>query len=152
MLIMGNAISSEEIRRVAMALDKALESKDPQAIMEKFADDCEVELLSVKLLGKEGAKKWFNWVYRHVAEIKLLPVTIMVEGNTFFEEFVVEAKFHDGKEAHSKQAEVLVFENSKIKSLRMYFDRLDFSSSVAKDVISKTIVRELIKKSLEGLT
>ncbi len=149
---MDNAISSEKICRVAMALDKALESKDLQAIMEKFADDCEIEFLSVKLLGKEGVRKWFNWIYKHVAEIEFLPVTIMVEGNTFFEEYIVKAKFQDGEEARSKQAVVLVFENSKVKSLRMYFDRLDFSSSVAKDVISKTIVRELVKKSLEGLT
>jgi ketosteroid isomerase-like protein len=149
---MGNAISGEEIRRVAMALDKALESKDLQAIMEKFADDCEIELLNVKLLGKEGVRKWFNWMYTHVAELEFLPVTIMVEGNTFFEEYIVKAKFHDGEEARSNQAVVLVFENLKVKSLRMYFDRLGFSSAVAKDVISKTIVRELVKKSLEGLT
>ncbi len=135
-----------------MDLDKALESKDLQAIMEKFADDCEIELLSVKLLGKEGVRKWFNWMYTHVAKLEFLPVTIMVEGNTFFEEYIVKANFHDGEEARSNQAVVLVFENLKVKSLRMYFDRLDFSSSVAKDVISKTIVRELVKKSLEGLT
>jgi ketosteroid isomerase-like protein len=149
---MGNANSSEEIHRVALALDKALESKDLQAIMEKFADDCEIELLGVKLHGKEGVRKWFNWIYKHVAEIEFLPVTIMVEGNTFFEEYIVKAKFQDGEEARSNQAVVLVFENLKIKSLRMYFDRLDFSGSVAKDIISKTIVRELVKKSLEGLT
>ena len=134
-----------------MALDKALESKDLQAIVEKFADDCEIEFLSVKLLGKEGVRKWFNWIYKHVAEIEFLPVAIIVEGNTFFEEYIVKAKFHDGEEARSNQAVVLVFEGLKIQSLRMYFDRLDFSSAVAKDVISKTIVRELIKKSLEGL-
>jgi ketosteroid isomerase-like protein len=149
---MDNVHSSEEIRKVAMAFDKALESKDLQAVMEKFAEDCEIELLSVKLFGKEGAIKWFNWLYKHVAEIELLPVTIMVEGNTFFEEFIVKAKFYDGEAARSNQAEVLVFENLKIKSLRLYFDRLDFSSSVAKDVISKTIVKQLLKKSLEGLT
>jgi ketosteroid isomerase-like protein len=149
---MGNGDSSKEIRRVAMALDKALERKDLQSTMEKFADDCEIELLSVKLLGKEGVRKWFNWMYMHVAELDFLPITIMVEGNTFFEEYIVKAKFHDGEEARSKQAVVLVFENLKVKSLRMYFDRLDFSSSVAKDVISKTILRELVKKSLEGLT
>ena len=144
--------SSDEIRKVAMAFDKALESKDVQAVVEGFADDCEIELLNVKLFGKKGATKWFNWLYEHVADLKLLPVTIMVEGNTFFEEFTVEATFHDGKKARSNQAEVLVFENLRIKSLRMYFDRLDFSSSVAKDVISKTIVKQLVKKSLEGLT
>ena len=134
-----------------MALDKALESKDLQAIVEKFADDCEIEFLSVKLLGKEGVRKWFNWIYKHVAEIEFLPVAIIVEGNTFFEEYIVKAKFHDGEEARSNQAVVLVFEGLKIQSLRMYFDRLDFSSAVAKDVVSKTIVRELVKKSLEGL-
>ena len=149
---MYNANSSEEIRRVAMALDKALESRDMQAITEKFTDNCEIELLGIKLFGKEGVRKWVDWIYMHVAEIKFLPVTIMVEGNTFFEEFVVEAKFPDGEEARSSQTVVLEVENLKVKSLRMYFDTLDFSGAVAKDVISKTIVRELIKKSLEGLT
>jgi ketosteroid isomerase-like protein len=151
MVIMGEVYSSEEIRKVAMGFDKALESKDLQTVVESFADDCEIELLSVKLFGKEGAKKWFNWLYEHVANLKLLPVTIMVDGNTFFEEFTVEATFHDGEKARSNQAEVLVFENLKIKSLRLYFDRLDFSSSVAKGVISKTIVKQIVKKSLEGL-
>jgi ketosteroid isomerase-like protein len=148
---MNKVNSSEEIREVAKAFDNALENKDLQVIMETFADNCEIELLGVKLFGKAGAKKWFGWLYKHVAEMKLLPVTIMVEGNTFFEEYIVKAKFYDGEEASSNQAEVLVFENLKIKSLRMYFDRLDFSSSVAKDVISKTIVKQLVKKSLEGL-
>jgi hypothetical protein len=117
-----------------------------------FVDDCEIELLGVKLSGKEGARKWLDWIYTHVAEINFLPITIMLKDNTFFEEFIVEAKFHNGEEARSRQTVVLVFENLKIKSLRMYFDRLDFSSSMAKDAISKTIVRELVKKSLEGLT
>ena len=149
---MNNSDSSEEIRRVALALDDALESRNLQAVTDKFANDCEIELLGVKLFGKEGVRKWVNWMYEHVVELKFLPVTIMVEGNKFLEEFVVEAKFHDGEEAHSNQAVVLEFETLKIKSLRIYFDRLDFSGSVAKDVVSKTIVKELIKKSLEGLT
>jgi ketosteroid isomerase-like protein len=62
---MSNVYSSEEIREVAMAFDQALESKDERAVMDMFADDCEIELLSVKLLGKEGAKKWINWIYTH---------------------------------------------------------------------------------------
>ncbi|MGW8289073.1 MAG: nuclear transport factor 2 family protein, partial [Candidatus Bathyarchaeia archaeon] len=124
---MNNADSSEEIRRAAMTLDKALESRDLQLVTEKFTDDCEIELLSIKLLGKEGVRKWVNWMYKHVAEIKFLPVTIMVEGNKFFEEFIVEAKFHDGEKARSNQTVVLEFEELKVKSLRMYFDRLDFS-------------------------
>ena len=149
---MDKANLSEEMRKVALAFDDALENKDREAILEKFTDDCEIELLSIKLNGKEGVEKWLNWLYKRIAEIKFLPITIMVEGNTFFEEYVVEVKFHDGEAARSNQAVVLVFENLKIKSLRLYFDRLDFSNAVAKDAISKTIVNELVKKSLEGLT
>ena len=148
---MDKANLSEDMRKVALAFDDALENKDHQAILEKFTDDCEIELLSIKLNGKEGVEKWLDWLYKHIAEIKFLPITIMVDGNTFFEEYVAEAKFHDGEQARSNQAVVLVFENLKIKSLRLYFDRLDFSNAVAKDVISKTIVKELVKKSLEGL-
>jgi ketosteroid isomerase-like protein len=142
---------SEDMRKVALAFDNALENRDRQAILEKFTEDCEIELLSIKLNGKEGAEKWLDWLYEHIVEITFTPVTIMVEGNKFFEEYVVEAKFHDGKTARSNQAVVLVFENLKIKSLRLYFDRLDFSNAVAKDVLSKTIFKELAKKSLEGL-
>lgn len=75
----------------------------------------------------------------------------MVEDPTYFEEFMGQATFNDGEKAQFNQAKVLVFENLKIKSLRIYFDRLDFSIGVAKDIISKTIVKQLIKRSLEGL-
>ena len=140
-----------EIKKVAMAFDKALEDKDFNKVIDSLTDDCEIELLNIKLSGKEGAIKWFNWIYKHISKIKFLPIIIMVEGNTFFEEFKVIAKFYDGEEVQSKQAVILEFENLKIKSLRLYFDRLDFSGSVAKDIISKTIINELLKKSLEGL-
>jgi ketosteroid isomerase-like protein len=143
---------STEIKEFAMAFDKALEDKDIDKVIESFTDDCEIELLSTKLQGKQGAKKWYKWLYTHIAKLKLIPVTIMTENNVFFEEFIVRATYPDGKQAQSKQAEVLVFEGQKIKSLRMYFDRIDFSSSMAKDFISKTIIKQIIKKSLEGLS
>jgi ketosteroid isomerase-like protein len=148
---MNSTRSSEELRDAALAFDEALERKDLSAILESFTDDCEIELLGIKLFGRQGARRWFNWIFEHVTEIKFLPMTIMVEGNTFFEEFMVKATFHDGEEAQSRQVVLLVFENSKIKSLRLYFDRLDFSGVVAKDIISKTIIREIVNKSLEGL-
>lgn len=148
---MNSTRSSEKLRNAALAFDEALESKNLSAVLESFTDDCEVELIGIKLSGREGVTKWFNWIFEHLAEIKFAPITIIVEGNIFFEEFKAKATFHDGEEAQSKQAVVLVFENSKIKSLRLYFDRLDFSGAVAKDVISKTIMREIVNKSLEGL-
>ena len=141
----------EEIQRVAMDFDKAVENKDVEQILSSFTDDCEIELLGQRLVGKEGTRKWIDWFYGHLSEVKFEPITIMVEGDTFFEEFIVKARLHNGVEISSKQAEVLRYEDYKIKSLRLYFDRLDFAEVLAKGPISKALVTKLIKKSLEGL-
>ena len=143
--------SAKKIKDVAMDLDNALEKMNIDEILPFFADDCEILLLNIKLEGKEGARKWLNWLFKHIAEMKLEPIIIIVEGDVFFEEFIVKAKLHDGTLLESKQAEVLIYENYKIKSLRLYFDRLDFADAVAKDFISKGVVNMLIKRSLKGL-
>jgi ketosteroid isomerase-like protein len=142
---------TDEIRRVAMALDNAIENKNLDAVMSCFADDCEIELLRHSLYGKAGVKKWFGWLFKNVWQIKFQPVVIMAEGNILFEEFIIRVRFESGPEIKSKQSEVLVFESDKIKCLRLYFDRLDFADTLAKDPVSKTVVSRVIKKSLEGL-
>lgn len=148
---MTQSQSPDEIRRIAANLDKAAENRDVESILSSFSDDCEIELLGIKLAGKQAARRWLGWMYEHLSEIRFVPITIMVDGDTFFEEFVLKGKLHDGTEVESKQAEVLVYEKYKVKSLRLYFDRLDFADSVAKGPISKAIVRRLIRKSLKGL-
>ena len=148
---MESVQSPDRIREVAKDLDDALETRNIEEILPFFADDCEIELLGTKLTGKESVRKWLDWQYKHVAEVRLVPVVIMVEGSVFFEEFIVNARLHNGTEAQSKQAEVLVYEDYKVKSLRLYFDRLDFAGSIAKDFVSRAIVRRLIKMSLAGL-
>ena len=144
--------SPDKIRKVAMALDSAIEKKNVEEILSSFADDCEIELLRQRLVGKEGVKRWLDWLYEHFIQVKLQPIVIIVEGNTLFEEFIVRARLHSGIEIKAKQAEVLVYDNDKIKSLRLYFDRLDFVEVVAKDPVSKAIVNRITKKSLQGLT
>jgi hypothetical protein len=79
-------------------------------------------------------------------------MTIMVDGNTLFEEFILRGRLRDGSEVRSRQAEVLIYENRKIKSVRLYFDRVDFADSIAEGFIAKALVRRLMKKSLSGLT
>jgi ketosteroid isomerase-like protein len=141
----------DEIRKIAADLDNAIENKNIELALSCFSDDCEIELLGIKLTGKEGARKCINWMYEHLAEVRFVPITIMVDGNTFFEEFILKGKLHNGTEVQSKQAEVLIYENYKFRSLRLYFDRLEFADSVAKGPISKALVRTLIKRSLKGL-
>ena len=143
--------SPDEIRKLAAELDNAIESRNAEAVISSFSEDCEIEFLGIKLTGKEGVRKWLHWVYGHLAQIKFEPVTIMVDRNTFFEEFVLKGKLHDGSEVRSRQAEVLVYKNHRVKSLRLYFDRLDFAGSVTRGFISKAVVRHMVRKSLGGL-
>jgi len=144
--------SPGKIRKAAAAFDNAIENKNTEEILASFTEDCEIELLRQLLIGKAGVKKWIDWLYKNIRQIKFQPIIIMVEGNTLFEEFIVRARLHSGIEIKSKQSEVLVYENDKIKSLRLYFDRLDFAESATKGRISKTVLNQVIKKSLEGLT
>jgi ketosteroid isomerase-like protein len=141
----------EKISQAAAELDNAIENKDLDRIMSGFSDDCEIELLGIKLTGKKGLKKWIDWMYAHLAEIKFEPITIMVDGNVFFEEFILKGRLHDGTEVQSKQAEILIYENYQVKNLRLYFDRLDFADSLAKGVFNKALVRKIAKESLKGL-
>nr|KXH72602.1 MAG: hypothetical protein AM325_00800 [Candidatus Thorarchaeota archaeon SMTZ1-45] len=141
----------DQIREVAMDLDDAIESRNIEQIVSFFADDCEIELMGVTLSGKDGARKWLEWLFETLVEIKLEPVIIMVDGNAFFEEFILIGTLPNGKTVKSKQSEVLIYENYKIKSLRLYFDRLDFADVVAEGIISRRIVKTLIARSLRGL-
>lgn len=42
------------IRKVAVELDNAIERRDTEAISACFANDCEIELLGIRLTGKQG--------------------------------------------------------------------------------------------------
>jgi len=76
----------------------------------------------------------------------------MIEGNTFFEEFIVKAKVQEGKEIQVKQREVLVYdEEYKVKSLRLYFDRLELVAAHTSNPIEKMMIDRLSKASLKGL-
>ena len=149
---MEQHLSPEKIRKLAKALDDAIESRKTEEVISYFSDTCEVELLGIKLTGKEGLRKAISWIYRYLKEINLLPITIMIEGNTFFEEFIVRTKTHEGKEIKVKQAEVLVYDDDyKVKSLRLYFDRLELAAAYASNPIEKMIINRLKKASLKGL-
>ena len=145
-------MNPEKIGKLAKALDDAIESRKTEEVISYFSDTCEVELLGIKLTGKEGLRKAISWIYRYLKEINLLPITIMIQGNTFFEEFIVRMKTQEGKEIKVKQAEVLVYEEEyKVKSLRLYFDRLELAAAYASNPIEKIMIRRIIKASLKGL-
>jgi ketosteroid isomerase-like protein len=142
----------KQIRGYAKSFDDAIERRDMNQVMSYFCDDSEIELLGIKLTGKEGLRKTFEWMYKYLKEMILVPITIMVDGDVFFEEFIVKAKVKGGKELQVKQSEVLVWEDDKIKSLRLYFDRLELADAFISNFLEQIMVGQLIKESLKGLT
>ena len=148
---MDTNISVKKIEEVAMEFDKTIEQKDKEKIPLFFTKDCEIELLGLKISGEDGIKRWITWLYKYISKIKLEPITIMVKDNIFFEEFVVNATLNNGVRVKSKQSEVLVYEDYKIKSLRLYFDRLQLSQSLFKNPVTNFILNKIISKSIEDL-
>ena len=143
--------TKRKILDAAKALDDAIETRDVDQILPFFSEDCVIELLGVTLERWEGARRWLEWMFSHLASIKFDPVVIMVENDTFFEEFIVTGSLKDGRLVTSKQAEVLVYEELKVKHLRIYFDRLDFADAVASGWLNRTIVKRLKTISTKGL-
>lgn len=145
------AQSKEQILQVAKDLDDVIETRDIERILPFFAKDCSIELFGLTLHGHEGARKWLEWMFKHLTEIAFEPIIIMVDDNVFFEEFIVQGKLPDGRTVQSQQAEVLVYENLLVKSLRLYFDRLDFAEAVSSSWINRKIIQKIIKESVKGL-
>ena len=141
----------KKIKEVAMEFDKTIEQKKEEKIPLFFTKDCEIELLGLKLYGEDGIKRWINWLFKYISKIRLEPVNIMVKGNVFFEEFLVDATLNNGVKLQSKQSEVLVYKDFKIKSLRLYFDRLELSQALFKNPITNFILNKIISKSIQGL-
>ena len=148
---MEQHLSPEKIRELAKALDDAIESRKTEDVISHFSETCEIELLGIKLTGKEGLRKAINWIFRYFKEIALVPITIMIEGNIFFEEFTVKARVK-GEEIQVKQAEILIYNDEyKVKSLRLYFDRLELAAAYTSNPIEKMMIDRLSKTSLKGL-
>ncbi len=116
-----------------------------------FSEDCEIEIFGLKLKGKSNMKKWLNWFFNLFVTIKFEPIVIMVDNNIFFEEFIIHITFKQGKKVSVKLAEVLEYQNYKIKSLRLYLDRLEFADIFATGFLSKKLVKLFKKRSLKGL-
>jgi ketosteroid isomerase-like protein len=136
---------------LAKELDDAIERKDVESVVAAFDEDCRIELVGTTLRGRAGVRRWLDWFYGKLTSVKLTPILIMVEGDTFFEEFLVEATLKTGAQVMVRQSEVLVYEGGKVKSLRLYFDRLEFAEAVTHDFVSRALVKKIVALSVDGL-
>ena len=142
---------TEKIRIQAKKLDDAFENKNLEVILSCFADDGEIELLGVRLEGRNGVRKSIEWMYDKIDHIKFEPINILINCDTFFEEFFLKAKMKDGAEVRIKAAEVLIFEDFKIVSLRLYFDRLQLADLFATSLFERQIFQKIDRMTLKGL-
>jgi ketosteroid isomerase-like protein len=148
---MSESQKKEEILKLAAELDKDLEKKDIPKLMSYFSEDCEIELLGIKMKSHIGVRKWLEWFFELFETIQFEPIVIMVEGDIFFEEFLIHGISKNQKKISVKISEVLEYKNYKIKSLRLYLDRLLFADAALTGVLSKRIVNLIKRKSLVGL-
>lgn len=142
---------TEQIKKIARELDKSLENKNLKKGISLFSKNCTIEMLGIELKGKKGARKWFNWLFESFSKIKVRNITIFVQGGKMFKEYVLIATLHNGDLVHSKQSEVITFRGSKIKKIRLYFDRIDFKDLVADNFMKRIFLDRLVEKPLDKL-
>jgi ketosteroid isomerase-like protein len=146
-----NPQNKDKIMQLAADLDKDLEKKDISKLLDYFTKDCTIEILGQTLQSHSGVKKWLEWFFGLFKEIHFEPIVIIVEDNIFFEEFFIHGTTRNGNDMSVKVSEVLEYENYKVKSLRLYLDRLLFADAALTGFLSKKVINLIIKKSLEGL-
>jgi ketosteroid isomerase-like protein len=128
---MGNEKREKQIIQIAIRFDNDLESRNLERLTSYFADDCQIELLGSTLKGKAGVEKWFNWLFDNILKLRLVIINVIVKENILFEEFAINAETVDGLKIHSRQAEVMEFDPcNKIKTLKLYFDRIDLACAL----------------------
>ncbi len=148
---MSNSQNKEKILKLAADLDKDLEKKDIDKVMTYFSEDCEIEILGITMKAYSGAKKWLEWFFELFETVQFEPIVIMVEDNIFFEEFLIHGVSKNQSNINVKVSEVLEYKNYKIKSLRLYLDRLLFADIALTGFLSKRIVNLIKRRSLVGL-
>jgi ketosteroid isomerase-like protein len=128
---MGNEKRENRIVQVAIKFDNDLESRNLDRLPSYFSDDCQIELLGTTLKGKAGVRKWLEWLFENMQEIRLVIINVIVKDNVLFEEYALNAITADGSKIQSRHAEVLEFDDcNKIQKLKLYFDRIDLACSL----------------------
>lgn len=145
-------MNSERIRTLAKALDDTIETGDVERLMEFFSEDCEVQLPGITLRGRDGIHKAVTWMYSNLRGISLIPMAITVQGSIFMEEFVLRGRAIHG-DIEMRQAEVLEYDvDYRVKSIRLYFDRLELAQAFASRLIDRILIKQVSKASLRGLS
>jgi hypothetical protein len=142
---------SEKIRTVAKELDDAVERHDIPAVLTCFTDECSVELFGTTLHGKVQLEKALRWLYKIMGEIRFEPLTILINDEVFIGEFIFRGK-KQKTEISIKATEVLIYEDYKVKILRLYLDGLQIATVMSSGFFEKSLLRMVNKKISQSLS
>lgn len=148
---MNDFEANADISRIADQLDRAVERRDLDAVVDLFSDDCVVTLFGIKLSGKEALKRAFQSVYDRLEDVRFETITIMSDDSTLFEEFRLHATSPKGESVSIDAVEVLEFRGSKVIGMRLYLDRLQLASVVAEGVLERKLLEAIERKSRDGI-
>ncbi len=144
-------MSPDDIRDLAAEFDRALARRDLEAARSLFDPECRLDLLGLTLEGGEGAERWLRWLFALLPRIDLEQVSALNEPPVLFQEYVLRTELPAGERIESRQMRVTVWEGSRIKELRLIFDRLDLAPLLARGRLARLLVRRFKQASVARL-
>lgn len=70
-------------------MNDTVEKHDIEYVLSCFLDNCEVEVFGIYFGGKDRLRKTLNCLYEMIGENKFDSTVIIVNGDVFFEEFIL---------------------------------------------------------------
>ncbi len=123
----------ESIEDVVEELDRALEKRDVQAVLEFFADDAEWRLAPGTFSGKDDIRRYLEWDMRTSpkAAYRLTGVGVLAAGNVAVRETVVEQVWQGISYDYPALTVIEFNDDRKIQRMRSYYDKLGLEQRVA---------------------
>lgn len=135
--------SSSMLKHQASLLKESIREKNSEEVLSYFADNCEMEISDLHLIGKESVSRLLNLIFRIFDELDFEPVTIAASNNTLFEEGIYRARKESKQHYKFKTTEVINYVDNKIESMRLYLDRLILADAVSINNEEKKAVNKI---------
>lgn len=154
-----DAPTEELLRQRLEEYRKAYETRDIDAIVDCFADDCEITVEPGTYRGKAEIRKLIAWdaELSPTAEIRDTGIGIVVAGRTVVWERVVRLTWRDIPYDEEVCAVVEFDDAGKIRRMRGYYDKLSILHQLTQKLpgpqgwILKPLVASLVAQGRKGL-
>jgi ketosteroid isomerase-like protein len=147
------------IEDVVKELDRALEKRDVQAVLEFFAD-AEWTLAPGTFSGKDGIRRYLEWDMRTSPEAtyRLTGIGVLTAGNVAVRETVVEQVWEGIGYDYPALTVIEFNDDRKIQRMRSYYDKLGLEQRVAAKApgvrgwIFRNLINFMVAQGEKGLS